>query len=83
MNSKKALKLLQDELDEETYKKILHLLAGSVVYFPENTEWNDLEQRNYMIRQDFYSGMMEVGDIAEKYDLSISRIYKIIQSRER
>lgn len=81
MNSKKALKLLQDEFGEETFKKILKLLGGSVVYFPENFEWNDLEQRNYNIRQDYYSGTMEVRDIAQKYDLSISRVYKIIQSK--
>ena len=58
-------------------------LAGTTVYFPSNinTEFTDLEERNLQIRDDFYSGNYEVADLARKYDLSISRVYKIIQAR--
>ncbi len=81
MNSKTALKKLRELVDEDTFVSILSQLAGTTVYFPANTEFTDLEERNLLIRDDFYSGDYEVADLARKYDLSISRVYKIIQAR--
>lgn len=81
MNSKAALKKLRELVDEETYASIIRQLAGTTVYFPSNTEFTDLEERNLQLRDDFYSGDYEVSDLARKYDLSISRVYKIIQAR--
>ncbi len=81
MNSKAALKKLRELVDEETYVSIIRQLAGTTVYFPTNTEFTDLEERNLQLRDDFYSGDYEVSDLARKYDLSISRVYKIIQAR--
>ena len=84
MNSKEALKKLKDIIGEETYKQVLEQMAGATVYFPaspSNAEWMDKEQRNVSLKEDFYSGKYEVGDLARKYDLSISRVYKIIQGR--
>lgn len=81
MNSKAALKKLRELVDETTYTAIISQLAGATVYFPANTEFTDLEERNLQIRDDFYSGNYDVADLARKYDLSISRIYKIIQAR--
>lgn len=81
MDSKTALKKLRELVDEATYTAILSQLAGTTVYFPSNTEFTDLEERNLQIRDDFYSGDYEVLDLARKYHLSVSRIYKIIQAR--
>lgn len=81
MNSKAALKKLRELLDESTYSAIVSTLAGTTVYFPNNTEFTDLEERNLQLRDDFYSGDYEVTDLARKYDLSISRVYKILQTR--
>lgn len=81
MNSKAALKQLRELVDEATYAAIVSRLAGTTVYFPSNIEFTDLEERNLQIRDDYYSGDYEVADLARKYDLSISRVYKIIQSR--
>lgn len=83
MNSKAALKKLRELVDEATYAAIVVQLAGTTVYFPSNAnmEFTDLEERNLQIRDDFYSGDYEVADLAKKYDLSISRVYKIIQAR--
>jgi Mor family transcriptional regulator len=81
MNSKAALKKLRELVGEATYSTIVYQLAGTTVYFPSNTEFTDLEERNMQIRDDFYSGDYDVADLARKYNLSISRIYKIIQSR--
>lgn len=81
MTSKAALKKLRELVGEATYSIIVYQLAGTTVYFPSNTEFTDLEERNMQIRDDFYSGDYDVADLARKYNLSISRVYKIIQSR--
>ena len=81
MNSKAALKKLRELVDKTTYAAIVSQLAGTTVYFPSNTEFTDLEEHNLQIRDDFYSGDYEVVDLARKYGLSISRVYKIIQAR--
>ena len=81
MDSKHALKRLRELLGEETYQAVIQELAGVTVYFPSYSGAVDREERNLRIKDDFYSGSYEVSDLARKYDLSISRIYKIIQSR--
>ncbi len=84
MNSKEALKTLKNIIGEEAYKQVLEQMAGTTVYFPalaSSAEWVDKEERNARLKEDFYSGKYEVGDLARKYDLSISRVYKIIQGR--
>ncbi len=84
MNSKEALKILRNIIGEEAYKQVLEEMAGVTVYFPttvSNADWLDKEQRNLSLKEDFYSGKYEVGDLARKYDLSISRVYKIIQGK--
>lgn len=81
MNSRKALEILRKIIGEEDYRKVIDMLAGSTVYFPENHEWYDKQDRNIMLREDFYSGNYEISDLAKKYELSISHVYKIIQKR--
>ncbi len=81
MNSKTALKMLRELAGETLYEEIINTLAGTTVYFPSKTEFTDLEERNMRLRDDFYSGSYEVSDLARKYNLSISRVYKILQSR--
>lgn len=81
MNSKAALKKLRGIVGDAAFEQIALQLAGTTVYFPSNAEFTDREERNLQIRDDFYSGNYEVSDLARKYDLSISRIYKIIQSK--
>lgn len=81
MNSKKALERLRELLGDEQFAQVVDELAGATVYFPENHKWPDKITRNLKLKEDFYSGRYEVGDLAKKYDLSISRVYKIIQNR--
>lgn len=82
MNSKEALEKLRNIIGEEQYDQVVNELAGATVYFPANAEWQDKATRNQQLREDFYSGQFEIADLAKKYDLSISRVYKIIQNRE-
>ncbi len=81
MNSQTALKKLRELLGENTYQKVLDELAGTTVYFPASGTPADRNERNIQLKDDFYSGQYEIADLAHKYDLSISRIYKILQSK--
>ncbi len=53
MNSKKALDELKRILGEKDYRKVVDLLAGSTVYFPENHEWQNKQDRNIMYKRRF------------------------------
>lgn len=84
MNSKEALKKLKNIIGEEAYRQVLEQMAGATVYFPSmssNADWIDKDERNVRLKGDFYSGKYEVADLAKKYELSISRVYKIIQGK--
>lgn len=82
MKSKDALEILKSITGEEIFKKIAIELAGMTVYFPSDFEWKDKASRNVALKEDYFSGEYEISDLARKYNLSISRVYKIIQHRE-
>ena len=82
MKSKEALEKLKSIVGNELYEDVVKELSGMTVYFPSNYEWTDKSSRNDALKEDFYSGEYEIGDLARKYNLSISRVYKIIQHRE-
>ena len=81
MDSKTALRRLRELLDSDTYASVMAMLAGTTVYFPSSMDGSDREERNLQIKEDFYSGKYEIPELAQKYSLSISRVYKIVQSR--
>lgn len=82
MNSKEALTILKELVGEEKFDTVMERLAGVTVYFPEKYEKHSKAERDIMLREDYYSGSYEISDLALKYGLSISRVYKIIQSRD-
>lgn len=81
MNSKEALERLRDLLGDEKYALVARELSGVTVYFPENYMWQNKADRNAKLKEDFYSGKYEICDLAKKYELSISRVYKIVQNK--
>lgn len=82
MKSRDALETIRKIVGNDLYEVIARELSGMTVYFPSNHEWQDKTSRNDALREDFYSGEYEISDLAIKYNLSISRVYKIIQHRE-
>ncbi|MGN1167603.1 MAG: Mor transcription activator family protein [Lachnospiraceae bacterium] len=80
MNSKEALKGLRNIIGDDLYKRVLEEFAGTMIYFPTNPEWQDKETRNISLKEDYYSGKYEISDLAQKYNISISRVYKIIEN---
>ena len=81
MKSKDALNLLREIVGEEYYQEILKQLSGVTVYFPSEFEFMDKSVRNLSLREDYYTGNYEIADLAMKYNLSISRVYKILQNK--
>ncbi len=81
MNSKEALTVLRKIVGDELYQTIITELSGTMVYFPSNYEWHDKEERNSCLRADYYSGKYEISDLALKYNISISRVYKILENK--
>lgn len=79
MTSKEALSKLRELIGDDLFNKVLSEFAGNMIYFPTNGEWQDKETRNVKLREDYYSGMYEIADLANKYNISISRVYKIIE----
>ena len=82
MKSKDALERLKAIVGDDLFNELTNTFSGTTIYFPSNLEWRDKSARNISLREDFYSGKYEISDLANKYKLSISRVYKIIQKRE-
>lgn len=81
MKSRDALNLIREIVGEKCYQELLIQLSGMKVYFPNEFEYIDKSVRNLSLREDFYTGNYEVTDLARKYNLSISYVYKILQNR--
>lgn len=73
--------MLKEIVGEKYYQEVLKQLSGATVYFPSEFEFTDKSLRNLSLREDFYTGNYEVADLAKKYNLSISYVYKILQNR--
>lgn len=75
-----VLQRLKDEVGQDTYNKILRVLAGKTVYFPTGGTKEENQGRNEAIKKDYYSGM-NYRDLSIKYGLCVSQISKIVCSR--
>lgn len=69
-------------MGKDKYMQIIQQLGGNTIYFPNDVEWTSKDERNMELRNDFYSGRYEVSEIAMKYGLSVSTVYKIIQRKD-
>ena len=82
MSSKHALDIIKKYAGDEAFRRISEELKGETVYFPSDYQWGDKAFRNDALREDFFSGEYEISDLALKYKLSISSVYKIVQRRD-
>ena len=75
-------KQLSSVIGEENVRKIIEAFPGGRFYVRNN--YLDVKERNEIIRKDFYSGDLDRNQLAEKYNLSLSAIDKIIgKNRKR
>jgi Mor family transcriptional regulator len=79
--NEQALNTLRTILGEELFKIVCDNMAGMRVYIKPYTLYQSMVERNYHIKEDFYSGV-GVSALAAKYNLTESRIQDIIYDRE-
>ncbi len=74
----KYLKIIRDKVGVDIFRKIVAEIPNAAVRFPNDPEYFDKLDRNEQIRKDRYAGM-EISELAKKYNLSESWIYKITE----
>lgn len=65
-------------IGKENVQKLIDAFPGGQIYF--RRDFVDVQSRNKVILNDFYSGTIDRQQLAEKYQLSLSAIDKIIKS---
>lgn len=78
--NERALNKLKSLVDTDIYIKLLVMFAGETIYFPAAGTRKEKQERNQMIRKDFYNNV-SVRELAESYDISESQIRRITGSR--
>ena len=78
--NQKNLEYLKSIVGDYNFDMICIAMSGQRVTFPQRQDHINIEQRNQNIRSDYWSGMVP-SEIAWKYELSVSQIYKIIEGQ--
>ena len=75
----KNLSALKDMIDDESkFKAIVERFRGEKIYFTGYGEFCTKEERDQAVYDDFRKGM-NVVEIADKYEISTSLVYKICE----
>lgn len=72
---------LKDILGANLFKTFVERHPGEVLYLPKRGEYASKEERDEAIKDDFFDGMSNV-ELADKYNLSITSIYKIVEGKQ-
>lgn len=75
------LKLLESITGTDIFHKILEVLSGERIYIPGRGKYSSIGERNNAIWIDFCAGC-NINDLVDKYNLSVSSIYRIIDRRD-
>lgn len=74
------LTTLRNLLGESLFDDVTQVFAGDVIAFPKNHDWIDKDERNRCIKLEYNDGQgVPIQELAEKYSLSQSHTYKIIE----
>lgn len=76
-----SLKQAASIIGEDNIRKLIAAFPGRRLYLRNN--YLDVQDRNNIIRNDFYSSDLDRQQLAMKYDLSISAIDKIIGNKSK
>ena len=68
-----ALGVLKHHVGEEMFNELMDSLEGATIYFSP-----DITSRNKKIKEEYENGNMTVEELMNKYGLSKSRIYDLI-----
>lgn len=72
------LQILKDIVGDELFRVIAERFSGQKIYFSNYSGYCSKEERDAAVYKDMCHGM-NIPEIAEKYDISISSVYKIIE----
>lgn len=80
MSNMVDLEVFKKLVGEVAFQEVVTKLAGMNIYIPQNIDdkYPNKVQRNEQIRLDYHTGM-KVPDLILKYNLTKSRIYKIVE----
>lgn len=74
------LEYLRSIVGDYNFSMICIALAGKRLNFPQREDHINIESRNRNIKLDYWSGMT-IDELVDKYKLSMSQIYKIVEDR--
>lgn len=72
------LKTLKNLIGGDMFHHISVIFAGDRITFPKDPDYLEKDDRNSRIRKEYDSGV-GVPDLMDRYELSQSQIYKIIE----
>ena len=75
----KHLETIREIVGMEKFQALVTELPGAAVRIPSDADCFDKDERNKMLIEDYRVHKMTVPELAEKYNLSKSRIYKITE----
>ena len=78
--NERALNKLKSLVDTDVYIQLSVMFAGETIYFPAAGTRKEKQERNRMIRKDFYNGAT-VPELVNSYGISESQIRRIIGSK--
>lgn len=73
-----TLDFMRNIIGEEKFMEVSSALAGERITFPRSYQLMGKKERNQAILIEFYEGS-SIPELAEKYDLSESHVYKIVE----
>ena len=75
------LKKLRDKIGKELFNEVVEEHRSEALRFPSDPEYFDKLERNEKLMEDFHIHKMKVPDLAAKYNLSVSYVYKLTEKR--
>lgn len=77
----KQLRKLKDLIGGERFREVMKGLQGERVYFSGYSGFITKDERDAAIKRDYFILDSDIPELAHKYDLTQSSIYKIIRKR--
>lgn len=75
------LQILKDIVGGDQFNVIIEQLTGEHIYFNKRVVSPSKAERDAAIKDDFFGGLSTT-ELADKYNLTIESIYKIVENRQ-
>lgn len=75
------LKGIRGKIGKELFRELVEEYRSEAMRWPSDPDYFDKLERNEKLMEDFHEKKMKVSDLADKYKLSESTIYRITEKR--